>query len=78
MKARIHHARSRPLPEPIDPGMPAHLKAIAMTAMVGTLDAPIGSPIEKVYLCAAKAIIDAALAMHRNRHAADFMKAAGR
>lgn len=67
MTARLHHARSKPLPNPVAPDMPAHLRAISTTAMLGTLDAPIGSPIEKVFLCAAKSLINAAIAMHRRR-----------
>lgn len=78
MTARLHHARSKPLPDPVDPGLPPHLRDIAMTAMIGTINAPIGASMPAIYLASAKSLIDKALRMQRGEIASDFMKAAGR
>lgn len=74
MTHRKGHPHSRPLPDPIDPGLPPHLRDIALTAMIGTINAPIGASMPAVFLASAKALIDKALRMQRGDLAADFMK----
>lgn len=64
MTARVHHPKSKPLPDPVDPGLPAHLRAITFTAMRGTINAPIGSSMPQIYLAAARALISEAQRIH--------------
>ena len=78
MTHRKGHPRSRPLPDPVDPGLPPHLRDIALTAMIGTVNAPIGASMPAIYLASAKALIDKALRIQRGELASDFMKADGR
>ena len=65
MTARKGHARSRPLPHPVDDEMPKHLRDLTLCAMVGTLNAPIGCSLQKIYLEAARNLIRAATSMSR-------------
>lgn len=59
-------ARStRPLPPTIEPEMPAHLRALTLCAMAGTLRVPIGSTLAQLYLASARALIEAAVHIDR-------------
>lgn len=77
MTARIRHSKSRPLPPAIEPEMPAHLRMLTLTALAGTINAPIGSSMPQIYLASARALIESAVAMDRAQRA-DFMKGAGK
>lgn len=78
MTHRKGHPQSRPLPAAIEPELPPHLRDIALTAMIGTVNAPIGASMPAIFLASAKALIDKALRMQRGELASDFMKADGR
>lgn len=67
MTPRAHHPHSKPLPDPVDPGLPPHLRDIALTAMIGTINAPIGASMPAIYLASAKSLIDKAMAIYRGR-----------
>lgn len=64
MTARKGRPKSRPLPLAREP-VPPHLQRLTMDAMIGTLDAPIGSTLPAIYLAAARALVREALRMHR-------------
>lgn len=51
---RKGHPLSRALPQA---PMPEHLRRLTTIAMIGTLDAPIGSSLAAAYLAAARALI---------------------
>ncbi len=64
MKARAGHPKSRPLPPAREP-VPEHLRRLTTVAMIGTLDAPIGSTLQAIYLSAARALIREAQRIER-------------
>lgn len=57
--------QTRPLPPTMEPEMPAHLRALTLCAMAGTLNAPIGSSLAKIYLEAARNLISAAISIDK-------------
>ena len=63
---RKGHPNSRPLPTSSLP-MPPHIQRLTATAMLGTLDAPIGATLPAIYLSAARALVREALAIHRRQ-----------
>lgn len=68
---RKGHPKSRPLPVSSLP-MPPHIQRLAATAMLGTLDAPIGATLPAIYLASARAIIRAAVKMQRGESSTDW------
>ena len=74
MTVRKGHPNSRPLPTSSLP-VPPHIRRLTATAMLGTLDAPIGATLPAIYLAAARSIIRAAVAMQRGEAPSDFDRA---
>ncbi len=61
---RKGHPNSRPLPASSLP-VPPHIRRLTATAMLGTLDAPIGATLPAIYLAAARALIREAVNVDR-------------